>query len=238
MLPEAVLICNFPEPSEQDPVLLSLNEVRTFFHEFGHLLHRIFSGKVQYAGMSRPEWDFVEAPSELFEEWALNPRVVSMFARHYKTQEALPKKLAESLPSLDAVGRSLNVIWLLHRSALSLAHHDGSAGREDLGKIAMEQARRYLPYPILEGSHEQCSFGHLGNPGYASAYYTYLWSRVIACDLFTAFDPGNLMNRAPMQRFRRLVLEPGGSMPAADLVKRFLGRPFNTEAFARWLKED
>jgi len=235
-LPEAVLVCNFPAPSRDDPGLMDYDDVVTFFHEFGHLMHWILSAQ-QWAGISgiSMESDFGEAPSEMLEEWMHSPQVLATFARHYKTDETIPADLITRMNRADAFGRGSWVTRQNVFTAQSFDLYNRKPEDVDPDKICPEDGRRYGVLRPTPGIHDYASFGHLA--GYSSAYYTYLWDKVIAEDFVTQFDRKNLLSPGPAARYRRIVLEPGGSMSANDLVKNFLGRPQNMEALRHWMSE-
>ncbi|HLK64870.1 MAG TPA: M3 family metallopeptidase [Bryobacteraceae bacterium] len=237
-LPEAVLVCNFPAPTASDPGLMEYTDVVTFFHEFGHLVHWILAGQQQWAGISgiSMETDFVEAPSQMLEEWMHSPQVLASFARDYKTGETIPADLVARMNQASAFGRAGWVSQQLVYSAISYHVHKGKPDDINPDVIGDVAQRRYTHTIPLPGTHTFAAFGHLA--GYSSAYYTYLWDKVIAEDLFAQFDQKNLLAGEAPLRYRRVVLEPGGSMSANDLVKQFLGRPQNTIAFQRWMNEE
>jgi Zn-dependent oligopeptidase len=237
-LPEAVLVCNFPAPTKDDPGLMEFGDVETFFHEFGHLMHWILAGQQQWAGVSglNMESDFVEAPSQMLENWMRSAPVLTTFAKHYKTGEPIPASLLADMKRALAFGRGL---WAqTQNSYTAISYHVYSEDPEslDLDKIAKQDTEKYTPYTPVPGTYMYASFGHLA--GYSSAYYTYLWDKVIAQDFYGQFDQANpLIGEAPM-KYRKTVLEPGGSVSANDLVKNFLGRPQNTKAFQDWMSEE
>ena len=237
-LPEAILVCNFPAPTATDPGLMTYDDVSTFFHEFGHLMHHILGGQQEWAGISgiSMESDFVEAPSQMLEEWIRSPQVLAKFARHYKTGEPIPADLVERMNRASAFGRAG---WIERQNgftALSYDIYKDKPESVDLDAITLETTRKYTMFTPLPETHFWASFGHLG--GYSSAYYTYLWDKVIAEDFFVQFDHKNLLAGDAPVRYRRLVLEPGGSMSANDLVKNFLGRPQNMTALEKWMGEE
>ncbi|HKE24797.1 MAG TPA: M3 family metallopeptidase [Bryobacteraceae bacterium] len=237
-LPEAILVCNFPAPTASDAGLMEYSDVVTFFHEFGHLVHWIVAGKQQWAGISgiSMEADFGEAPSQMLEEWMRSPQVLASFARHYKTGETIPMDLVARMNRASAFGRAGWVGQQLAYTAISFNLYKGKPQDTDPAVIEDLAERRYTHITRVPGTHDFASFGHLA--GYSSAYYTYLWDKVIAEDFFTQFDQKNLLaGEAPM-RYRRLVLEPGGSVSANDLVKQFLGRPQNMSALRHWMNEE
>jgi thimet oligopeptidase len=236
--PEAVLVCNFPAPTADDPGLMEYGDVETFFHEFGHLMHWILGGQQQWAGISgiSMEGDFVEAPSQMLEEWMHSPQVLASFARHYKTGEPIPAELVTHMNRASAFGRGIWVSQQDNLTALSYDIYKAAPDKVNLDAVAIGDEKKFTPLVPLPGTHMYDSFGHLG--GYSSAYYTYLWDKVIAEDFFSQFDRENLLAGPAAMRYRRTVLEPGGSMSANDLVKSFLGREQNTAAFEKWMSEE
>jgi thimet oligopeptidase len=234
-LPEGVLVCNFPKPAADAPALLDHGEVRTFFHEFGHLLHHVLGGHVRWAGQSgvATEWDFVEAPSQLLEEWVWEPDVLRTFARHVETGEPVPAELVRRMKAADEYGKGLMVRQQMFYAATSLELHRRDPASLDTTALVAELQERYTPFRHVEGTYFQVSFGHLD--GYSAIYYTYMWSLVIAKDLLGPFREAGLMSEGPARRYRSAILEAGGSKPAAELVVDFLGRPSAFDAYARWL---
>jgi thimet oligopeptidase len=237
-LPETILVCNFPEPTATDPGLMDYGDVETFFHEFGHLMHHILGGQQQWAGISgiTMESDFVEAPSQMLEEWIRSPQVLAKFAKHYKTGEPIPADLVARMNRASAFGRGNWVDRQNSYTAISYDIYKVKPEEVDLDKVTNEDAAHYTLLTYLPDTHVWASFGHLG--GYSSAYYTYLWDKVIAEDFFQQFDRNNLLSGDAPKKYRRVVLEPGGSMSANDLVKNFLGRPQNMTALQKWMAEE
>ncbi len=237
-LPEAILVCNFPAPTASDPGLMTYDDVQTFFHEFGHLMHHILGGQQQWAGITgiSMESDFVEAPSQMLEEWIRSPQVLAKFARHYNTGEPIPADLVARMNRASAFGRGGWVERQTGFTAISYDIYKEKPENVDLDAITLDTTRKYTRFTPLKETHFWASFGHLG--GYSSAYYTYLWDKVIAEDFFVQFDRNNLLAGDAPARYRRLVLEPGGSMSANDLVKNFLGRPQNMIALEKWMGEE
>jgi thimet oligopeptidase len=237
-LPEAVLVCNFPEPTADDPGLMDYGDVVTFFHEFGHLMHHILGGHQQWAGIAgiSMESDFVEAPSQMLEEWMHSPQVLATFAHHYKTGEPIPAELVERMNRASAFGRGIWVVRQNNFTALSYDIYKTKPQDVDLDAVTLADSKKYTPFVPLPGTHMYCAFGHLA--GYSSAYYTYLWDKVIAEDFFSQFDHANLLAGPTPMRYRHSVLEPGGSVSANTLVRDFLGREQNMTAFQKWMGEE
>lgn len=233
-LPEAALLCNFPRPTAQDPGFMEYNDVETFFHEFGHLMHAILGGQQPWAGISgiSMEADFVEAPSQMLEEWLRSPQVLASFARD-KSEKPIPAELVQRMNRASAYGRASDTSQQNAYTAVSYEIYDAKPQDVDLDAITNRDTVKYTPYKPLAGTHMYASFGHLA--GYSSAYYTYMWDKVIALDFFGQFDSKNLLAGDAPMRYRRTVLEPGGSVSANDLVKNFLGRPQSMGAMQRWI---
>ncbi len=236
-LPQAVLVCNFPDPrANPDGIaLMEHGQVVTFFHEFGHLLHHIFSGHRRWAGNSGSsiEWDFIEAPSQILEEWCFDREALKIFARHHETGEVIPGDLVEKLRRASEFGKGLATAQQIFFAAMSLNFYDRDPEGLDTTKLMIDLQKKYSFFDYFEGTHFQCAFNHLF--GYSANYYTYQWSKVIAKDLFSRFDTEGVLNPKTARDYRDKILAPGGSKPAAKLVEDFLGRPYNFEAFARWL---
>jgi thimet oligopeptidase len=236
-LPEAALVCNFADPSK-GLALMEHSDVVTMFHEFGHLMHHILGGQAQWVRQSgvATELDFVEAPSQMFEEWAWNHDVLARFAKNHETGEVIPKDLVDKMKRADRFGKGAWAAQQLVYSALSLRlHQDNPAKLDQLGLVKSLQ-KKYSPFAHVEGTKFHASFGHL--IGYSSMYYTYLWSRVIARDLLTPFDKKGLLATDVTHAYRDKVLAVGGTKDAADIVKDFLGRPHNFKAFEKYLTEN
>lgn len=238
-LPEAILICNLPKPTASDPGLMEYSDAVTFFHEFGHLMHHILGGQQQWAGISgiTMEGDFVEAPSQMLEEWMHSPQVLAKFAKNYKTGEPIPADLVAKMNRALAFGRAGYVTQQIAFAAISYDMYKDNPEDVDPNTVVMSDFRRYVPLKVIPESGDfYCSFDHLTN--YSSAYYTYMWDLVIAEDFFQQFDQKDLLAGPTPMRYRHVVLEPGGSESANDLVKNFLGRPQNMTAIQKWMEEE
>jgi thimet oligopeptidase len=236
--PEAALICNFPGGKEGDPGLLQYNDVVTFFHEFGHLMHAILGGHTEWAGISgfATEGDFIEVPSQMLEEFFRDEKLLQAFARHYQTGEILPSETIRKMKLAGAFGRADWVRAQLYYTTLSLDLHDQDPAGLDLDSTARRLYESLQPWTWLEGNRMYASFGHL--TGYSSNYYTYAFDKVIALDFFAQFDRGNLLGCDTGSRYRKAVLEQGGSKPGREMVREFLGRDEEFAAFSQWLNEE
>ena len=236
-IPEATLVCNFPETTEDNPGLMEHSDVETFFHEFGHLLHTLFSGRHKWIGVGgiSTEWDFVEAPSQMLEEWARDAGTLQTFAKHHKTGEPIPTELITQMNRAAEFGKGLRVSRQMEYARLSLSIYDREPKDLDTDAMVKEISNRYSPFPFVEDTHMQSAFGHLD--GYSAIYYTYMWSLVLSKDLFSGFDKSNLMSTEVAKRYRDKVLAPGGSKPAEKLVEDFLGRKSDFKAYQDWLND-
>jgi thimet oligopeptidase len=172
----------------------------------------------------------------MLEEWMRSPQVLATFARHYKTGEAIPADLVARMNRASAYGRGTWTSQQNAYTAISYGMYQDKRQNIDPDKVTTEALQKYTPFKALPDTHMYAAFGHLS--GYSSAYYTYLWDKVIAEDFFGQFDRTNLLAGETAMRYRKQVLEPGGSMPANDLVKSFLGRPQNMAAFQKWMSEE
>ena len=237
-LPEGVLICNFPGGKPGDPGLMQYADVVTFFHEFGHLMHNVLGGQQSWSGITgfSTETDFVEAPSQMLEEFFRDPGILRSFARHYQTDEVLPLDLIDRMNRASAFGRAGWVQGQLFFSTYALDLHDRPPDALDLDALLRSDFTRFYPYLFVDGNRFYASFTHLME--YTSNYYTYVLDKVIALDFFSQFDKNNLLGGDAAMRYRKLVLEPGGSKPGSVLVRGFLGRPQNLDAMKLWMDEE
>ncbi len=235
-LPISALVCNFPGGKEGDPGLMEHTDVVTFFHEFGHLLHAQFAGGGRWAdnaGVST-ERDFVEAPSQMLEEWAWNPTVLQSFASDEKGA-TIPAELISRMRAAEEYGQGIIVRQQMFYARLSLDLYNRDPKGLDLNELTRTIQNSYTKFAFVDGTHMAASFGHLN--GYSAVYYTYMWSLVIAKDMFSAFPKDNLYASDVSAKYRREVLSRGGSAPAAQLVRNFLGRDYSTKAFEEWLNK-
>ncbi len=229
-VPIAALICNFPGGSEGSE-LMEHGQVETFLHEFGHLIHTLFSGEHKWNGISgiSTEWDFVEAPSQMLEEWVWDKKTLQSFATNEKG-ESIPDNLVEKMKKVRDFGLGMNTMQQLYYASLSLNLYNQNPENLDLEGLTQRMQATYSPYPHVEGTHFYTSFGHLN--GYSAIYYTYQWSLAIAMDMFTRFEKEGMTNKKVAMEYRQKVLSQGGSKPAAQLIEDFLGRPYSFKAYA------
>ncbi len=236
-IPINALVCNFPDPkATSGPALMEHGDAVTFFHEFGHLLHAIFAGHHDWIGISgiSTEWDFVEAPSQMLEEWCWNPEVLQMFAKHHETDEPIPASMVAKMKAASDFGKATWVRQQMFYASMSLNFHNRDPVTFTSTDLMQELTAKYAPYDYVPDTYMHCSFGHLN--GYSAIYYTYMWSLVIAKDMFSEFEKNGFFHEETAMRYRRAILSSGGIDDAANLVKQFLGRPYRFDAYGKWLE--
>lgn len=231
--PVSAIVANLTRPSGDEPALLLHDEVVTLFHEFGHILHTSLSqaGMARFSG-TRTEWDFVEAPSQIMENWCWNSDVLRIFARHHATGELIPEGLVGRL----AEARNLNVaLFNLRQMMLGQIDMDLHTALDDVdpGEVLRRRAETGL-LPHHEGTFMLASFGHLLG-GYDAGYYGYLWAEVFGQDMFSRFAEEGVLSAEVGMDYRRKILEPGGTKDAYELLRDFLGREPRNDAFLRKL---
>jgi thimet oligopeptidase len=236
-IPNATLVCNFPAPTADRPSLMPHSQVETFFHEFGHVLHQMLT-TAELAGQSgtKVPRDFVEAPSQIFENWIWSYESLKLFAKHYETGEPLPKELFDKMLAARNVGSGLATETQIFYGMLDMTYHDRFDPFDEsitLDDVVRDLTERIRHYAYVEGTHFPAAFNHLY--GYGASYYGYLWSRVYAEDMFSIFEQNGILNPETGLRYRNIILARGGSDEPINLVKEFLGREPNNEAFMRSL---
>ena len=235
-MPVACLVCNFPKPTKDQPSLLLHSDVETFFHEFGHIMHSILTKAelASFAGTSVSR-DFVEAPSQMLENWVWNYDVLVKFAKHYKTNEVLPKSLFDKMYAAKNVGSGLATLQQIFYGLIDFTLEDkyDPFGEKTTTDVVKELQNKITLYPYLDGTHMQAAFGHL--IGYAAGYYGYLWSKVYAQDMYSVFEKNGLLDKNTGKRYRDTILAKGGNEDELSLVKQFLQREPNQEAFLKSL---
>ncbi len=235
-LPEGVLVCNFADPRRRPGAPRArgrrddVPRVRA-----PHAPHpRRHQRWITQSGVAT-EWDFVEAPSQMFEEWAWSFGTLARFARHYETGAVIPGELVEKMRRADKFGLGTATVQQIFYASISLAFHRADPHALDQLAEVQRLQKRYTPFAYVPGTRFHASFGHL--VGYSAMYYTYQWSLVIAKDLLTPFEASGLMARDVTFAYRDKVLVPGGSRDAIELVRDFLGRDYDFAAYERFLAE-
>jgi thimet oligopeptidase len=229
LLPLCSLVCNFPRKGG----LLSHEDVVTLFHEFGHALHKImYQGELSSLGGLNVARDFVEAPSQMLEEWAWDRESLDRFARHHKTGAPIPDELYSAMVKARHFGEAIATERQLFLAMLDMTYHTKEPGF-DASAVLRDLHEEYSPFDFIEGTQFQACFGHL--MGYDAGYYGYQWALAIARDLLTRFETEGMMNQKTAAEYRERVLAKGANEEEGEMVRAFLGRPSNDEAYKRYL---
>ena len=232
--PFVAIVANMNKPSQETPSLLKHGEVETLFHEFGHVLHNALT-RAKYgpqAGTS-VSWDFVEAPSQLLERWAWDPQVLKKISKHYKTGEPLPDDLIKRMIDAKNFGTATAYLRQNFFAQYDMTLHTLDK-TPDTTKLYFDLTKKICRIHLTKNTIPQASFGHIMG-GYDAGYYGYLWSEVMAEDFFSEFQKHGIFNPQIGLKFRREILEKGGSMEETDLVQNFLGRPVDNTPFLKSL---
>ncbi|MEJ2112194.1 MAG: Zn-dependent oligopeptidase [Flavobacteriaceae bacterium] len=235
-IPTATLLCNFPEPTADKPSLMPHSQVSTFFHEFGHVLHHmVTTADLMLQSGTSVSRDFVEAPSQIFENWIWNYDALKLFAKHYETREVLPLELFNKMLAAKNVGSGLYATRQVFLGMYDMTLYDkfDPFGDKTTTDVLREVHNAVRLIPFDEGTNFQAAFGHLRH--YASSYYGYMWSKVYAQDMFSVFEENGILDKETGIRYRDIILANGGSKDELELVKEFLGREPNNEAFLKEL---
>lgn len=233
-VPLAALVCNFNKPTSEKPSLLSHDQVETFFHEFGHGLHQVLTntkmGRFSGTAVAR---DFVEAPSQMLENWVWAPEVLRTFAKHYKTNEPLPEAMLAGMKSARTLGSGIETEGQFYLGLMDHRFHVDPSGKVNTTAVSNQTYDEVTLYKSLPGWMYHASFGHL--VGYQGAYYGYLWSLVYAQDMFQRFDEIGLLSPEAGKYYREKILGRGGSMDEMAMLRDYLKREPSMEAFMKHL---
>ncbi len=235
VLPIISIVCNFTKPTATSPALFTFDETLTYFHEFGHALHGLLSN-VTYqsiAGTSVPR-DFVELPSQVMENWAADPEVLKMYAKHYKTGNIIPDELIEKLEKAGTFDQGFATVEYLAASYLDLDYHKQTAAiKQDANTFERESMKNIGLIDAIIPRYRSTYFSHIFAGGYSSGYYSYIWSGVLDTDAFEAFKSTELFNPEKAQLFRKEILEKGGSEDPMILYKNFRGAEPSVKALLK-----
>ncbi|MGB4959953.1 MAG: M3 family metallopeptidase [Saprospiraceae bacterium] len=226
ILPVISVVCNFTKPIADAPSLLTSDEVNTLFHEFGHALHGLLSD-VRYASLAGTSvaTDFVELPSQIMENWCMEPEVLQSYARHYKTGDAMPDDLIEKLLQSEKYGQGFATVEYLAASILDMSYHTISSDSEmDIGKFEQKIMHDlHMPDAIVP-RYRSTYFSHIFAGGYSSGYYSYIWSEVLDSDAFSVFSEKGLFDKYTADTFKKHILSKGNTADPMKLYIKFRGR--------------
>jgi thimet oligopeptidase len=232
--PLAALVTNFTRPTATKPSLMTHDEVETFFHEFGHGLHNLLTQTTvgRFSGTQVAQ-DFVEAPSQMFENWVWQPEVLNLFAKNYKTGQPLPPAMLAGMKKAQTLASGLETEHQMYYGLVDQAYHTAPGGVVNTTLVGIDMMPQVELYPATTGTMFQSSFGHL--VGYEGAYYGYLWSLVYAQDMFSRFEEKGILNPEAGMYYRTKILARGGSMDEMDMLRDYLGREPKMDGFLKRL---
>ena len=225
--PIVSIVCNYAKPTGENPVLLTAEEVETFFHEFGHALHGLLSN-VEYetlSGTSVPR-DFVELPSQIMEHWAFEPEVLNFYAKHYQTGETIPNDAVTKMKNASKFNQGFATVEYLAASLLDFFYHMQPPGKQiEPNTFEEEVMGNNGLIKQIAPRYRSTYFQHIFAGGYSAGYYSYIWSELLDSDAFAAFkETGNIFDPATALSFRKNILEKGGTEEPKDLYKSFRGK--------------
>ncbi|MEG9328665.1 M3 family metallopeptidase [Salinimicrobium catena] len=233
--PHISIVCNFTKPTEDEPSLLTFNEVTTLFHEFGHALHGMLANTI-YPSISGTNvfWDFVELPSQVLENWCYEKEALELFARHYETGEIIPDELVKKIKESATFHEGMATLRQLSFGMLDMSWH--SIDPSEIENVKEHEEKAFAPTRLFPEVEENCmstSFAHIFQGGYAAGYYSYKWAEVLDADAFEHFSEKGIFDRETAQKFRDTILSQGGTEHPLTLYKRFRGKEAAPEALLR-----
>ncbi len=233
--PHIMIVCNFTKPTKTKPSLLTLDEVLTLYHEFGHALHGLLS-KVKYRDLSGTNvyWDFVELPSQIMENWVLEKECLDLFAVHFETGEKIPQDLVKKIKASGKFLEGLGTMRQLSFAFLDMAYHTQNPDTiKDIGEFETKTIDKTTLLPKIPGTSISTSFSHIFAGGYSAGYYSYKWAEVLDADAFEFFQTSGIFNREVAKKFREFILEKGGTEHPMELYKKFRGQEPDVGALLR-----
>ncbi|WP_152286874.1 M3 family metallopeptidase [Flavicella marina] len=230
-------VCNFTKPTETKPSLLTFNEVTTLFHEFGHGLHGMLANTT-YASLSGTSvsWDFVELPSQIFENWCYEEDVLKLFAKHYQTNEVIPMELIQKIKEASSFLEGMQTLRQLSFGLLDMSWHSQSEinfEQLDVKKFESDAFSDTQLYPEVQENCMSTSFSHIFQGGYSAGYYSYKWAEVLDADAFEYFKENGIFNKEIGEKFKNTVLSQGGTLKPMDLYIAFRGKKPNSDALLK-----
>ncbi|MEX2512246.1 MAG: M3 family metallopeptidase [Cyclobacteriaceae bacterium] len=233
--PHISIVCNFTRPTKSKPSLLTFNEVTTLFHEFGHALHGML-GEGNYESLSGTNvyWDFVELPSQIFENWCYEKECLDLFAKHYETGEKIPENLIERIKKASNFHQGFQTVRQISLGLLDMAYHTTDPEKiTDIFEFENQIMKETQLFPPVEGTLMSPSFSHIFQGGYAAGYYSYKWAEVLDADAFELFLEKGIFDRKTALAFKKHILSMGGKEHPEILYKRFRGRNPKSEALLK-----
>jgi peptidyl-dipeptidase Dcp len=233
--PHISIVCNFTKPTKTKPSLLTFNEVTTLFHEFGHALHGMLA-RSTYESLSGTHvyWDFVELPSQIFENWCYEKECLDLFARHYQTGESIPTELIDKIKNAANFQQGYQTLRQLSFGLLDMAYHgQNPESIADIFAFENKVMKKTDLLPKVTGTLMSTSFSHIFQGGYSSGYYSYKWAEVLDADAFELFLEKGVFDRETAFSFEKNILSAGGTEHPSILYKRFRGRDPQPEALLK-----
>ncbi len=233
--PHISIVCNFTRPTPSHPSLLTYDEVKTLFHEFGHALHGLLSQcKFRSMGGTNVYWDFVELPSQLMENWAEEIEGLSLFAKHYQTGELIPADLVKKIEQSEKFMAGWYSLRQLQFALLDMQWHTVDPNSiHSVSQFENEAIAKYRVLPVPKDTNVSCSFAHIFAGGYSAGYYSYKWAEVLEADAFEYFKERGIFDPEVAEKYRKFILEKGDSAPPMELYKQFRGREPDESALLR-----
>jgi peptidyl-dipeptidase Dcp len=233
--PHVSIVCNFTKPTKTKPSLLTFNEVTTLFHEFGHALHGMLAnGNYESLSGTSVYWDFVELPSQIFENWCYEKECLDLFARHFESREPISEDLIQKIKNAANFHQGYQTVRQISFGLLDMAYH-GSDPSEitDIPAFEKQILSQTNLLPEVGGTLMSTSFSHIFQGGYAAGYYSYKWAEVLDADAFELFLEKGIFDKETATSFKKNILAAGGSEHPAILYKRFRGREPKPEALLK-----
>ncbi len=233
--PHVSNVCNFTRPTSKKPSLLTFNEVTTLFHEFGHALHGMLANST-YPSLSGASvyWDFVELPSQVFENWCYEPEALALFARNYETDEVIPMELVEKIKKSANFHEGMQTVRQLSFGMLDMAWHAVDPTKiKSVKENELDAFENTKLYPDVAENCMSTSFSHIFQGGYSAGYYSYKWAEVLDADAFAYFQEEGIFNKSVADKFKDHILSKGGTEDPMVLYKRFRGKEPNPDALLK-----
>ena len=234
--PHISIVCNFTKPTKTKPSLLTFNEVTTLFHEFGHALHGMLANTT-YPSLSGTHvyWDFVELPSQIFENWCYEKDALDLFAKHYKTGEIIPSDMVQKIKDSSNFLEGMATLRQLSFGLLDMGWHAGKSP-ETIKNVKDFELKAFANTQLFPDIAENCmstAFSHIFQGGYSSGYYSYKWAEVLDADAFEAFKENGIFDKETATKFKENILHKGGTQKPMELYKQFRGKEPNVDALLK-----